>query len=67
MKIGAFGGAANRGLGITVLFSGESGTGKTMAAEILANHLQLNLYRIDLVGRREQVHWRNGKEPAPAV
>ncbi|MBN1641120.1 MAG: ATP-binding protein [Anaerolineae bacterium] len=39
---------SSRGLGITVLFSGESGTGKTMAAEILANHLELNLYRIDL-------------------
>jgi hypothetical protein len=39
---------SSRGLGITVLFSGESGTGKTMAAEILANHLKLNLYRIDL-------------------
>ncbi len=39
---------SSRGLGITVLFAGESGTGKTMAAEILANHLKLNLYRIDL-------------------
>ncbi len=39
---------SSRGLGITVLFAGESGTGKTMSAEILANHLQLNLYRIDL-------------------
>ncbi|MGB8702285.1 MAG: AAA family ATPase [Thermosynechococcaceae cyanobacterium] len=38
----------NRGLGISVLFAGESGTGKTMAAEVLANDLQLNLYRIDL-------------------
>jgi hypothetical protein len=38
----------SRGLGITGLFSGESGTGKTMAAEVLANELQLNLYRIDL-------------------
>ena len=38
----------NRGLGISVLFAGESGTGKTMAAEVLANHLRLNLYRIDL-------------------
>jgi AAA+ superfamily predicted ATPase len=36
------------GLGITALFSGESGTGKTMAAEALANDLQLNLFRIDL-------------------
>lgn len=38
----------NRGLGISVLFAGESGTGKTMAAEVISNHLQLNLYRIDL-------------------
>ena len=38
----------SRGLGMAVLFAGESGTGKTMAAEILANQLQLNLYRIDL-------------------
>ena len=38
----------NRGLGITALFAGPSGTGKTMAAEVLANDLQLDLYRIDL-------------------
>jgi len=37
-----------RGLGINALFAGESGTGKTMAAEVLANELRLNLYRIDL-------------------
>jgi AAA+ superfamily predicted ATPase len=37
-----------RGLGISVLFAGESGTGKTMAAEVLANELRLDLYRIDL-------------------
>ncbi len=36
------------GLGISVLLAGESGTGKTMAAEVIANHLRLNLYRIDL-------------------
>lgn len=36
------------GLGITALFAGDSGTGKTMAAEVLANELQLDLYRIDL-------------------
>ncbi|MGL4648962.1 MAG: ATP-binding protein [Caldilineaceae bacterium] len=41
---------SGRGLGTTVLFAGESGTGKTMAAEVLANELQLNLYRIDLSG-----------------
>lgn len=38
----------NRGLGISVLFAGESGTGKTMAAEVIANELGLLLYRIDL-------------------
>jgi ATPase family associated with various cellular activities (AAA) len=38
----------NRGFGISALFSGESGTGKTMAAEVIANDLSLNLYRIDL-------------------
>jgi hypothetical protein len=37
-----------RGLGISVLFAGESGTGKTMAAEVIANELGLLLYRIDL-------------------
>jgi hypothetical protein len=38
----------NRGLGINALFAGESGTGKTMAAEVIANELNLALYRIDL-------------------
>ena len=38
----------NRGLGISALFTGESGTGKTMAAEVIANDLRLSLYRIDL-------------------
>jgi hypothetical protein len=37
-----------RGLGISALFAGESGTGKTMAAEVLAHELHLDLYRIDL-------------------
>ena len=36
------------GLGISALFAGASGTGKTMAAEVLAHELQLDLYRIDL-------------------
>ena len=38
----------NRGLGISALFAGPSGTGKTMAAEGIAKKLNLNLYRIDL-------------------
>lgn len=45
---GGFESRMNRGLGISALFAGESGTGKTMAAEVIANELHLNLYRIDL-------------------
>jgi hypothetical protein len=37
-----------RNLGISALFAGPSGTGKTLAAEVLANALRLDLYRIDL-------------------
>ena len=37
-----------RGLGISALFCGASGTGKTLAAEVLSNELQLDLYRVDL-------------------
>jgi hypothetical protein len=37
-----------RGLGISALFAGPSGTGKTMAAEVLARELNLDLFRIDL-------------------
>lgn len=43
-----FGEKSNRGLGLSVLFAGPSGTGKTLAAEILANELELDLFRIDL-------------------
>ncbi len=43
-----FAGKGQRGLGISALFAGLSGTGKTMAAEVLANELRLDLYRIDL-------------------
>jgi hypothetical protein len=37
-----------RGLGVSALFTGVSGTGKTMAAEVLARDLRLDLYRVDL-------------------
>ena len=37
-----------RGLGISALFHGPSGTGKTLAAEVLAHDLGLDLWRIDL-------------------
>jgi hypothetical protein len=43
-----FSAKGRRGLGVSALFSGESGTGKTMAAEVLAGELALDLYRIDL-------------------
>jgi hypothetical protein len=43
-----FAAASARGLGISALFEGASGTGKTMAAEVLANELNLDLFRIDL-------------------
>jgi AAA+ superfamily predicted ATPase len=39
---------SRRGLGISALFHGPSGTGKTMAAEVLASELQVDLYHIDL-------------------
>lgn len=36
------------GKGLTALFTGPPGTGKTMAAEVVANGLSLDLYKIDL-------------------
>ena len=39
-----FANKSSRGLGISALFSGPSGTGKTMAAEVLANELNLDLF-----------------------
>jgi hypothetical protein len=46
--IGEWGGTETRGLGITALFAGESGTGKTMAAEAIANALDVDLYRVEV-------------------
>jgi SpoVK/Ycf46/Vps4 family AAA+-type ATPase len=43
-----FGDKLSRGKGLAMLFAGPPGTGKTMAAEVMANELQLDLYRIDL-------------------
>jgi hypothetical protein len=40
--------AGMQGLGISALFAGSSGTGKTLAAVVLANSLELDLFRIDL-------------------
>jgi Winged helix domain, variant/ATPase family associated with various cellular activities (AAA) len=49
-EVWGFGAKLSRGRGISALFAGASGTGKTMAAEILAQDLDLDLYRIDLSG-----------------
>jgi hypothetical protein len=38
------------GRGVTALFAGPSGTGKTMAAQVLARSLGLELFRVDLAG-----------------
>lgn len=46
------------GKGAIALFSGDSGTGKTLSAEIMAKELGLDLYKIDL-SRHQQIHWRN--------
>ncbi|MBB3317502.1 hypothetical protein FHT77_003391 [Rhizobium sp. BK181] len=45
---GGFAGQLARGHGTTALFAGPSGVGKTMAAEVLAHSLKLDLFRIDL-------------------
>ena len=58
-----FGARLNRGRGLSALFSGASGTGKTMAAEVLANRPRAGPVP-DRPGRRgEQVHRRDGEEP----
>jgi hypothetical protein len=43
-----FDGKLSFGKGVNILFTGPSGTGKTMAAEVLAGELEFDLYRIDL-------------------
>ncbi|OPX92854.1 MAG: ATP-dependent zinc metalloprotease FtsH [Syntrophorhabdus sp. PtaB.Bin006] len=45
-----FGEKISQGKGLSVLFSGPPGTGKTMAAQVIAHDLQLDLYKIDLSG-----------------
>jgi hypothetical protein len=45
-----FGAKLSHGTGLSVLFDGPPGTGKTMAAEVLAGDLGLDLYKVDLSG-----------------
>ncbi len=56
-----FRGKTPYGRGLSMLFSGPPGTGKTMAAQVIARELQLELYKVDLsavvskyVGETEQ-------------
>ena len=48
LDVWGFGQKLSHGKGVTALFTGPSGTGKTMAAGVLANELSLDLYKIDL-------------------
>ena len=45
-----FGGKVAYGRGVSMLFNGPPGTGKTMAAQVIANRLHLELYKVDLSG-----------------
>ena len=45
-----FGEKLSSGKGVVSLFAGQSGTGKTMAAGVIAGELGLDLYKIDLSG-----------------
>ena len=57
-----FAARSRRGTGLTVLFAGASGTGKTLAGETIARELGYALYRIDLSALDQQVHRRDRAE-----
>jgi len=48
MNLWGFSQKLSLGLGLNALFSGPSGTGKTMAAEVIGHELALDMYKIDL-------------------
>ncbi len=48
LDVWGFGDRLSLGKGVSALFAGPSGTGKTTAAEIIATELGLDLYKIDL-------------------
>jgi hypothetical protein len=45
-----FSGGFTKATGISALFAGDSGTGKTLSAQVIAGQLGLPLYKIDLSG-----------------
>ncbi|MCL2167297.1 MAG: ATP-binding protein, partial [Clostridiales bacterium] len=45
-----FGSKLPYGRGLSLLFSGPPGTGKTMGAQVIANELRMELYKVDLAG-----------------
>ena len=53
--------------GTTALFAGPSGTGKTMAAQVLARSLELDLYRVDLAEVVNKYIGETEKRLAPGV
>jgi ATP-dependent 26S proteasome regulatory subunit len=50
LQVWGFGAWLSRGKGVNALFSGPAGTGKTMAAEVVAAELGLDLFRVELAG-----------------
>ena len=62
-----FGASCPTAWGSTRSSPAPPGPGKTMAAEVIADELRLDLYRIDLVAGGQQVHRRDGEEPATRI
>ena len=59
--------ARSRGLGTAALFAGPSGTGKTLAAEVVAAELGARPRRRRPQPGRQQVHRRDREEPRPRL
>ena len=58
-----FGHKQTLGKGLCVLFYGLSGTGKTLAVEVMARELRLEAVQNRPLDRRQQIHRRDRKEP----
>ena len=64
---GDWGYAKQPSTGVVALFSGPSGTGKTLAAEIIAGALGLDLYKVDLANLVKALETRFGVSAATAA